>query len=472
VISPSSYKLYRRCPRAWWYRYVAGRRRAGTAALALGTAVHEVAESVLRGDAGAVERAPPEVRGRLRPSALGVLETLRATPGGLIEVAIDRALPGCEDRLGGRCDWTHPTGGANSVPLIVDHKTTKDPQYWGTPDTLAADSQLLAYAWALYPDWGGPIVVAHLYLPPAPLEAALVSAVATPEARDATARAYASVARIVQGLRQIVDADAVPATPGGACKQFGGCDHAAICAACPAWAKPRAPRPPSPPPEAVVVTPAQRKLQNEARVRCGLAPLPDVTEAPQGLQDASNGAPPTQETPGAPRPPRTPAPPAERARPDPGARALPTLPPDPEETGDEPTEIRVAPVVDAPAPKAPKAPAAAPKAPAAAPKAPKAPKAPLVLVGCVASTGEGATIEAWAGEYLAEAASGAGASSYLLVEYGRGPLLATALIAAAVKRGDLALPPVLTIPARHPLAATLPPTLRVLGAVIVVGVSS
>jgi hypothetical protein len=97
-----------------------------------------------------------------------------------------------------------------------------------------------------------------------------------------------------------------------------------------------------------------------------------------------------------------------------------------------------------------------------------------VLVGCVASTGEGATIEAWAGEYLAEAASGAGggAVDYLLVEYGRGPLLATALIAAAAKRGDLALPPVLTIPARHPLAATLPSTLRALGAVIVVGVSS
>lgn len=100
------------------------------------------------------------------------------------------------------------------------------------------------------------------------------------------------------------------------------------------------------------------------------------------------------------------------------------------------------------------------------------PTGTLVLVGCVASDGEGATIETWAGAAL-EAARMDGNTdhgSYLLVPYGLGVRLATAGIAGALRTGLLTMPPRLTIPAGHPLEGTLVPILAAHGAVVVRGV--
>ena len=227
MISPTSYSLYHRCARAWWYRYVARVPTPQTPALARGSAVHAAIEEYLVHGRWPESDAIDVVQAR---RAQGTLDSWWADHSpGEIERSISLSLEpwGGVDVLGGRVDWSGRTPG----PWVVDHKTTANPAYWLTPERAAADTQLLAYAGALFGP-GVDVVVGHHYVPPPPHEPAIVTGLATAAAIDDVLRRYAETTVAVEQVRSAPTADHVVPTPSG-CWAYGGCSYADRCTAAP-----------------------------------------------------------------------------------------------------------------------------------------------------------------------------------------------------------------------------------------------
>lgn len=238
-ISPTSFALLQRCPRAWFYQYVARRPRVSTFALDNGTAVHAAVETYLRDGSWPEGDAPAIVQAR---RAQGVLDAW-ATSAGLrsgegwaeLEAAarIDLTPHGGVDVFAGRVDWHGSAPGpADGAPWVIDHKTTANPAFWGTPESLATNAQLLGYAGALFP--GRDVTVGHLYIPPPPAEPTLVVTTAPVPAAaiEAALAEFAAGTVAAAHIRTRTDPEAVEARTAG-CWAFGGCQHADVCTAAP-----------------------------------------------------------------------------------------------------------------------------------------------------------------------------------------------------------------------------------------------
>lgn len=237
-ISPTSYSLLQRCPRSWWYQYVARRPRVSTFALDNGSAVHAAVEHYLDHGTWPEGDAPALVQAR---RGAAVLDAWKATAGlasgdgwAVVEANAKRDLVpfGGVDALKGRVDWH---GESDELgPWVVDHKTTANNAFWKSPEQLAEDPQLLAYAGALFAHapGNGSVTVAHMYIPPPPLEPTLVSSVAPRSAIDAVLADMARATVEMATIRTATDPEAVEARTSG-CWAFGGCPHADVCSAAP-----------------------------------------------------------------------------------------------------------------------------------------------------------------------------------------------------------------------------------------------
>jgi hypothetical protein len=164
-----------------------------------------------------------------------------------------------EGRLGGHCgplpfagfvDY-HPRDEAAASAYrpdtagvyIGDHKTTSDPRWAKTPQTLAVDTQTLAYAWKLWGpdgldaglDRSARVGLTHVYYVTKGRPRALrVDAVTTWGAVEATwLERYLPAAIAMRGFSVVEDADEVPSNPAD-CHAFNRlCPHAGDCSSSP-----------------------------------------------------------------------------------------------------------------------------------------------------------------------------------------------------------------------------------------------
>jgi RecB family exonuclease len=163
-LSASSIRMYMRCPRQWWYRYVEGIKIAPDGGLVSGIAFHNAAEDCLTEKIATGENAPPEKAGEVaRDEAEKGLENAvlleDQSKGSVIDKAVrlaqnwaEKALPDAKPStveesweldLGdvtviGRIDMVEDDG------TVVDWKTTsKTPP---KPADLAANPQTGLYS--------------------------------------------------------------------------------------------------------------------------------------------------------------------------------------------------------------------------------------------------------------------------------------------------------------------------------------
>ena len=137
--SASQIQLFRRCPRAWFTKYVTGIRQPSTAAQERGSMVHGYLERYLRSG----DPPPASAHGKIAHSGLHLLPE----PGsGEVEVEFwlrdGPALP-----VLGYIDYvqTH-----DDPPWVLDHKTTSALRWMKTSVELADDLQMTVYGqWAL-----------------------------------------------------------------------------------------------------------------------------------------------------------------------------------------------------------------------------------------------------------------------------------------------------------------------------------
>lgn len=241
MISPTSYSLLQRCPRAWWYRYVGRVETPRHPSLAFGTAIHAAIET--RITTGAWPTETPTT-----PEGYQALAQARRTEDGLadllaratylrveIAVSVNLAPYGGVDVLSGRADLL---GIIDRTPFILDHKSTANPDYWLTPEQLSVDPQLLAYA-AVWEDMRVDVLVGHHYVPPAPTAPAIVWGLATRARIEETLHAYALATVEQRGYRAVDIPEAVPARAEG-CRAYGGCPYAGACTSAPTDLKIRA----------------------------------------------------------------------------------------------------------------------------------------------------------------------------------------------------------------------------------------
>ena len=151
AISPSQIDTFLTCRRKWWFNKIMGLPLPQHPAAALGESVHTSIEKFFEtGDAAALHAIA-------RPALTKLVELRKGAP--IIETKMKRTLRnGLE--YNGRIDLLDLDAG-----LVVDHKTSSTEQYAKTSEELAADVQMLSYAYELYCRKPQPVVtVAHNFL--------------------------------------------------------------------------------------------------------------------------------------------------------------------------------------------------------------------------------------------------------------------------------------------------------------------
>lgn len=103
-LSPSSIRMYMRCPRQWWYRYVLGMKIAPDGGLVSGIAFHNAAERCLTEKIETGEDAPPDEAAEIaRDEAEKGLETAilaeDQSKGSVIDKAVRFATTWAEEAL-------------------------------------------------------------------------------------------------------------------------------------------------------------------------------------------------------------------------------------------------------------------------------------------------------------------------------------------------------------------------------------
>jgi len=138
--SASQIKLFNRCPRRWYYKYVEKLPTPPPSdALKYGTLIHEQVEAQIQGDDTPTREKAPEPL-QLYPHAIPYLQHLwRLYHAGwlLVEKDIHIDTPSGIPIIG-RADVV-------MIGRIVDHKTTSDKKYMLKPDALAQDLQAQIY---------------------------------------------------------------------------------------------------------------------------------------------------------------------------------------------------------------------------------------------------------------------------------------------------------------------------------------
>lgn len=151
-VSSSELNAWFRCERYWSaeYRYESWLRPRNQAHFALGTAYHKVAEAYLRN--GLLPLDPAEPLTEMLMAALPHLPAPATFTS--IEERQDFVFEGLPFQV--TADWVGPR-------LIVDHKTSKDPNRYGlrTREQKLEDPQTILYSFRHLPDGG---VFNHIYI--------------------------------------------------------------------------------------------------------------------------------------------------------------------------------------------------------------------------------------------------------------------------------------------------------------------
>jgi len=136
LLSASQFKTFESCNRKWGFTYVEGLRQPPTASTQLGTEVHTCAEAWL---------------------SSGTFPDLKSKPGAIFAPGIEHLPKPSKDLevesyfefqgFRGYIDCVDLTG---EIPLVIDHKTTKNPYYALTPEKLRRDVQAIVYAASIF----------------------------------------------------------------------------------------------------------------------------------------------------------------------------------------------------------------------------------------------------------------------------------------------------------------------------------
>ena len=158
-ISPSQIAASRQCRRRWWFEKVKGLTSPGTAATVLGSTLHAVVEGYLLSmneeqlaahiKASVPNTSAANVKHSKRLLAVAISRGVLPRPGeGLVKKEMLIPFPPMPGGVEGRLD--HIDLSDELEPTVTDHKTTSDPAYAKTEETLRADPQAITYAqWAL-----------------------------------------------------------------------------------------------------------------------------------------------------------------------------------------------------------------------------------------------------------------------------------------------------------------------------------
>lgn len=133
--SPSQARMYRDCPRQWWFRHVDGATPAGRMAshLLVGTAAHAGLEAAYRAAATAPAFMPVSMS-LFRDEALNAVEAKWEALG--IETLDEAALPAVLDRVSATLDALPVPHPKAVLGVELDMKA---PAPWGTPLAVSTD---------------------------------------------------------------------------------------------------------------------------------------------------------------------------------------------------------------------------------------------------------------------------------------------------------------------------------------------
>ncbi len=136
LLSASQFKTFESCNRKWGFTYIEGLRQPPTASTQLGTEVHTCAEAWL---------------------SSGTFPDIKTKPGAIFAPGIEHLPKPSKDLevesyfehegFRGYIDCVDLTG---DVPLVIDHKTTKNPYYALTAEKLRNDVQAIVYAASIF----------------------------------------------------------------------------------------------------------------------------------------------------------------------------------------------------------------------------------------------------------------------------------------------------------------------------------
>lgn len=157
-ISASQIATSRQCLRRWWFEKVRGLTSPGTAATLFGSTLHAVVEGYLlkMNEQQLTEHiratVPDTTSANIKKAkdllAVAIPAAVLPPPGsGRVEEEMVIPFPPMPGGLKGRLDYVDLQ---RAVPLVLDHKTTSDPAYAKTEETLRSDPQVILYSrWAL-----------------------------------------------------------------------------------------------------------------------------------------------------------------------------------------------------------------------------------------------------------------------------------------------------------------------------------
>ena len=221
-VSATEIDTWRLCQRKWSYRWVEQVKGEAHPAAKLGTECHAALEAWL------LHGTVPDINtrvGRIVVPALPLLPPPQ-TPGVLVEHAFTFS------HYKGRIDlaWFDTVTG---IPRVWDHKTTANPQYAETEESLPRNTQAILYgAWACQ-KWGADQVdVTFGYLSTVPPPTAhLVSArLQAHELREGLARCDATAHEINAAFSSTSPGDVAKLPPSPeACDAYGGCPYRDRC---------------------------------------------------------------------------------------------------------------------------------------------------------------------------------------------------------------------------------------------------
>lgn len=303
-ISPSSRKTFMDCIRKWYILKVLGIAEGAQDHLILGGAVHALNERfVLVG-------THPEVRTR---EVTDQVDDAAHYSGGLEELARKASEVSChgmrfleqirtfarknpdnvlvEKQLAGTCGPIPYMSysdlcfieGPDGVPTILDYKTSKDPggRYaHHRPEQVAADPQLLFYAYALFYlilGYRGPVRVGHIYFPTqgGADKAREITGIATQEAIEANWAHFEDVAAQMLETSKIQDVKDV-APNRASCDKYKGCAYKNNQTLCPSSSKGYTPTPTNKQPEKNMAS----ALEALAKLKAAKAAVASAQAAP------------------------------------------------------------------------------------------------------------------------------------------------------------------------------------------------
>jgi CRISPR/Cas system-associated exonuclease Cas4 (RecB family) len=223
-VSATQVKMFDRCNRKWWWRYVQKMAQPPTPAMTLGTAVHLHVEEFLTGVAEIPEDS-------LAKAAEPILEKTLSDDI-LVEHKISMPVDNTGIKFIGQADIIDLGG---DIPRVIDIKTTSSISRWAAkPRTLSRDVQMNVYAHAVLVEFAPEakeIEVSHVYVQTR--GATKSKKVRVLLSRDHVESMWGTIKDSVYRMGEIYDEQYQNSIPANvrACNDFGGCPYANHCIA-------------------------------------------------------------------------------------------------------------------------------------------------------------------------------------------------------------------------------------------------